>query len=52
MEYLGEFESIFETALDHESGYKLGTVTFGEITFRQKNLTLPSLYDKIGNYQF
>jgi hypothetical protein len=32
--FLGEFESIFETALDHESGDQLGT--FGEITLDKK----------------
>ncbi len=31
VEYLGEFESIFEIALDHESGDLIGS--FGEITF-------------------
>ncbi len=36
VEYLGEYESISETALDHESGDKLDTL--GEITFRQKHL--------------
>jgi hypothetical protein len=40
VDYLGEFESIFETASDHEPGDPLGT--FGEITL-EKNLTLLSL---------
>ncbi len=31
---LGEFKSIFETALDHESEDQLGT--FGETTFNKK----------------
>ncbi len=34
VEFLGEFESIFETALVHESGDQLGT--FGEITLDKK----------------
>ncbi len=34
VEFLGEFESIFETALDHESEDLLGT--FGEITLDKK----------------
>ncbi len=34
-EYLREFESIFETALDHESGDQLGTI--GEITGDKKS---------------
>jgi hypothetical protein len=40
VEHLGEFESVFETALDHESGDQV--VTSGEISF-DKNLMLPSL---------
>jgi hypothetical protein len=35
IKYLGEFESIFETALDHESGDQVGT--FGDITLDKKN---------------
>ncbi len=34
IELLGEFESIFETALVHESGDQLGN--FGQITFDKK----------------
>ncbi len=34
VEYLGKFESIFETALDQESEGQLGT--FGEITLDKK----------------
>ncbi len=34
VEFLGEFESIFETALDHELENQLGT--FGEITLDKK----------------
>ncbi len=33
VEFLGEFKSVFETALDHESGEKLGTfvwITLGK----------------------
>jgi hypothetical protein len=41
VEFLGEFESIFETDLDHESEDQLGT--FGEIILDKKNLTLLSL---------
>jgi hypothetical protein len=33
--FLGEFESIFETALDHKSDDQLGT--FGEITLDKKS---------------
>ncbi len=46
VEFLGKFESIFGTALNLESGDQLGT--FGEITFRQKNLTLLSLQSQKG----
>jgi hypothetical protein len=41
VEFLGEFESIFKTALDRKSEDQLGT--FGEITLDKKNLTLLSL---------
>ncbi len=34
VEFLGEFESIFETALGHKSEDQLGT--FGEITLETK----------------
>ncbi len=40
--HVGEFKSIFKTALDHESGGQFGT--FDEITFDKKNLTLLSLW--------
>jgi hypothetical protein len=43
VEFLGEFESIFETALDHESENLLGT--FGEITLDKKtHATVPLIF--------
>jgi hypothetical protein len=47
VEFPGEFEFIFETALDHESKDQLGTL--GETTLDTKNLTLLSLKLIINN---
>jgi hypothetical protein len=41
LKFLSEFESIFETALDHKSEDQLGT--FGEINLHKKNFRLLSL---------
>ncbi len=43
VKFLGKFESIFETAIDHESGDQLGT--FGEITLEKKShATVPLIH--------
>jgi hypothetical protein len=48
VEFLGEFESIFENALVYESGDQLGT--FGEITLDKKILALLSFSACVSYY--
>jgi hypothetical protein len=46
VDFLGEFDSTFKTALDHESEDQLST--FGEITFDEKsNATVPLTYQNV-----